>query len=207
MAKLVENEYTGADILTADQIRRALSGDYEGFKYYFENCLLLQDRDTRQYVHPTMNPGQEMIAKTIMGYVDKNTRATSHKECVILGPRQFGKSTLLTAIANYIAAYVPSMENLNIVTTMHQATAAAKFFKQKMAPIITNVPPAIFPTIERDTMGTSTLLHYKDIKGIRHRDTGRSIPRYAKSHSQTKRYYNSTIHPLFLLRLNSKHII
>ena len=167
MAKLVENEYTGTDILTADQIRRALSGDYEGFKYYFENCLLLQDRDTRQYVHPTMNPGQEMIAKTIMGYVDKNTRATSHKECVILGPRQFGKSTLLTAIANYIAAYVPSMENLNIVTTMHQATAAAKFFKQKMAPIITNVPPAIFPTIERDTMGTSTLLHYKDIKGIR----------------------------------------
>ncbi len=167
MAKLVENEYTGTDTLTPDQIRRALSGDYEGFKYYFENCLLLQDRDTRQYVHPTMNPGQEMIAKTIMGYVDKNTRATSHKECVILGPRQFGKSTLLTAIANYIAAYVPSMENLNIVTTMHQATAAAKFFKQKMAPIITNVPPAIFPTIERDTMGTSTLLHYKDIKGIR----------------------------------------
>ena len=167
MAKLVENEYTGTDTLTADQIRRALSGDYEGFKYYFENCLLLQDRDTRQYIHPTMNPGQEMIAKTIMGYVDKNTRATSHKECVILGPRQFGKSTLLTAIANYIAAYVPSMENLNIVTTMHQATAAAKFFKQKMAPIITNVPPAIFPTIERDTMGTSTLLHYKDIKGIR----------------------------------------
>ena len=167
MAVKVENAYTGTDTLTPGQIRRALSGDYEGFKYYFENCLLLQDRDTRQYIHPTMNPGQEMIAKTIMSYVDKNTRATSHKECVILGPRQFGKSTLLTAIANYIAAYVPSMENLNIVTTMHQATAAAKFFKQKMAPIITNVPPAIFPTIERDTMGTSTLLHYKDIKGIR----------------------------------------
>ena len=36
MAKLVENAYTGTDSLTADQIRRALSGDYEGFKYYFE---------------------------------------------------------------------------------------------------------------------------------------------------------------------------
>lgn len=167
MAKLVENEYTGTDILTADQIRRALSGDYEGFKYYFENCLLLQDRDTRQYIHPTMNPGQEMIAKTIMGYVDKNTRATSHKECVILGPRQFGKSTLLTAISNYIIAYVPGFENLNLVTTMHQATAATKFFKQKLEPIITNVPKEIFPTIERDTLGTSTLLKYTDIKGIR----------------------------------------
>ena len=167
MAKIVENEYTGNESLTSDQIRLALSGDYEGFKYYFENCLLLQDRDTRQYIHPKMNKGQEMIAKTIMRYVDKKTRATSHKEVVIIGPRQFGKSSELTSIGNYLAAYVPGMENLNIVHTMHQATAAAKFFKQKMAPIITNVPREIYPTIERDTMGTSTLLKYKDIKGIR----------------------------------------
>lgn len=167
MAIVVPNEYTGTDTLTPDQIRKALSGDYEGFKYYFENCLLIQDRDTRQFVHPILNEGQKMIAKTIMSYVDKDTRATSHKECIILGPRQFGKSTLLTAIANYIAAYVPAMENLNIVHTMHQATAATKFFKQKMAPIITNVPESIYPTIERDTLGTSTLLKYKDIKGIR----------------------------------------
>lgn len=167
MAVVLENEYVGAESLSAEQIRKALSGDYEGFKYYFENCLMLQDRDTRQFVHPKMNRGQEMIAKTIMGYVDKNTRATKHKECVILGPRQFGKSTLLTAISNYIIAYVPGMENLNLVTTMHQATAATKFFKQKLAPIITNVPREIFPTIERDTLGTSTLLKYTDIKGIR----------------------------------------
>lgn len=167
MAVSVPNAYTDTDTLTPDQIRKALSGDYEGFKYYFENCLLLQDRDTRQYVHPKMNKGQEMIAKTIMSYVDKNTRATSHKEVIILGPRQFGKSTLLTAISNYIIAYVPGFENLNLITTMHQATAATKFFKQKLEPIITNVPPAIYPTIERDTLGTSTLLKYTDIKGIR----------------------------------------
>ena len=167
MAVAVPNAYTGTDTLTPDQIRKALSGDYEGFKYYFENCLLLQDRDTRQFVHPKMNKGQEMIAKTIMGYVDKNTRATSHKEVIILGPRQFGKSTLLTAISNYIIAYVPGFENLNLITTMHQATAATKFFKQKLEPIITNVPSEIYPTIERDTLGTSTLLKYTDIKGIR----------------------------------------
>lgn len=167
MAVKVDNAYTGTDTLTPDQIRMALSGDYEGFKYYFENCLLLQDRDTRQYIHPKMNKGQEMIAKTIMSYVDKNTRATSHKESIILGPRQFGKSTLLTAISNYIIAYVPGFENLNLITTMHQATAATKFFKQKLEPIITNVPQEIYPTIERDTLGTSTLLKYTDIKGIR----------------------------------------
>lgn len=167
MAVSVPNAYTGTDTLAPDQIRRALSGDYEGFKYYFENCLLLQDRDTRQFIHPRLNEGQKMMAKTIMSLVDKNTRSTSHKEIIFIGPRQFGKSTLLTAISNYIIAYVPGFENLNLITTMHQATAATKFFKQKLEPIITNVPPEIYPTIERDTLGTSTLLKYADIKGIR----------------------------------------
>ena len=167
MGKLLENDYQDDDILTEEQIKRALSGDFEGFKYFFEHCLLIQDRDTRQFIHPKMNKGQELIARTILGYVDKNTRATVHKECVILGPRQFGKSTLLTAIANYIEAYVDGMENLNVVHTMHQATAAAKYFKQKIAPIVTSVHPAIFPTIERDTLGTSTLLKYRDVYGIR----------------------------------------
>ena len=167
MAVSVPNAYTGTDTLTPDQIRKALSGDYEGFKYYFENCLLLQDRDTRQFVHPKLNEGQKMMAKTIMRLVDKDTRSTSHKEIIFIGPRQFGKSTLLTAISNYIIAYVPGFENLNLITTMHQATAATKFFKQKLEPIITNVPPEIYPTIERDTLGTSTLLKYTDIKGIR----------------------------------------
>lgn len=167
MAVKVENAYTGTDTLAPDQIRRALSGDYEGFKYYFENCLLLQDRDTRQFVHAKLNEGQKIMAKTIMKLVDKETRSTKHKEIIFIGPRQFGKSTLLTAISNYIIAYVPGFENLNLITTMHQATAATKFFKQKLEPIITNCPPEIYPTIERDTLGTSTLLKYTDIKGIR----------------------------------------
>lgn len=167
MGRILENDYQDDNILTSDQIKAALSGDFDGFKYFFEHCLLIQDRDTRQFIHPKMNKGQELIAKTILGYVDKNSRATVHKECVILGPRQFGKSTLLTAIANYIVAYVSGMENLNVVHTMHQATAAAKYFKQKISPIVTSVHPMIFPTIERDTLGTSTLLKYRDVKGIR----------------------------------------
>lgn len=167
MPKQLINEYPNREMLSADDIRLALSGTFDGFKFFFEHCMLIQDRDTRQYIYPEMNAGQELIARTILSYVDKNSRATTHRECVILGPRQFGKSTLLTAIANYIVAYVPGMENLNVVHTLHQATAAAKFFKQKMAPIITNVAPEIFPTIERDTLGTSTLLRYRDIKGIK----------------------------------------
>ena len=167
MPKVIPNEYQGDDILTNDQIRKALSGNFDGFKYFFENCMLMQDRDTRQMIKPKMNRGQELIARTILGYVDKDTRATSHKECVIIGPRQFGKSTVLTAISNYIEAYVPGMENLNVVHTLHTGDAAAKFFKQKISPILTNVHPYIYPTIERDSSTSSSLLQYKDVKGIR----------------------------------------
>lgn len=166
MAVKVENAYTGTDTLTPDQIRRALSGDYEGFKYFFENCLLIQDRDTRQYIHPKMNVGQQMIAKAIFKNVDKKNRKNEHREIVVIGPRQFGKSTLFTAIGDYLPAYVPGMENLNTVHTLQTGTTAGKYFKQKIAPIVANVHPSIFPTIERDTLGTSTLLRFKDIKGI-----------------------------------------
>ena len=166
MAKLLECEYTGTETLTADQIRQALSGDYEGFKYFFENCLMIQDRDTRQYIHPKMNVGQQMIAKAIFKNVDKKNRKNEHREIVVIGPRQFGKSTLFTAIGDYLPAYVPGMENLNTVHTLQTGTTANKYFKQKIAPIVANVHPAIFPTIERDTLGTSTLLRFKDIKGI-----------------------------------------
>lgn len=166
MAKIVENEYTGNELLAPDQIRLALSGDYEGFKYFFENCLLIQDRDTRQYIHPKMNIGQQMIAKAIFKNVDKKTRKNEHREIVVIGPRQFGKSTLFTAIGDYLPAYVPGMENLNTVHTLQTGTTAGKYFKQKIAPIVANIHPSIFPTIERDTLGTSTLLKFKDIKGI-----------------------------------------
>ena len=166
MAKILECEYTGDEVLTAGQIRKALSGDYEGFKYFFENCLLIQDRDTRQYIHPKMNVGQQMIAKAIFKNVDKKTRKNEHREIVVIGPRQFGKSTLFTAIGDYLPAYVPGMENLNTVHTLQTGTTAGKYFKQKIAPIVANVHPSIFPTIERDTLGTSTLLRFKDVKGI-----------------------------------------
>ena len=105
MGKILTNEYPETESLTEEQIHLALSGNFDGFKYFFENCMVLQDRDTRQFVHPVMNKGQEMIARTILSYVDRETRATTHKECVIIGPRQFGKSTLLTAISNYIEAW------------------------------------------------------------------------------------------------------
>lgn len=166
MGKILECDYQLDDgSLTPDEIRKAVSGGLDGFKFFFEHCLQIQDRDTRQLIHPKMNKGQEMIADTILKHVDLDTRANSHKEVVIIGPRQFGKSTLITAISHYIVSYVRGMERSNLVHTLHTGGAAAKYCSQKVIPIITGTRPELFPTIERESLNTSTQLKYKDLKG------------------------------------------
>ena len=69
MSVILANDYQGNEVLTSEEtaytIKKALSGDYDGFKFFFENCLLIQDRDTRDYIHPKLNKGQQMIAKAI----------------------------------------------------------------------------------------------------------------------------------------------
>jgi len=167
MAKQLESDYQLTyDHLTPEQLKKALSGDLEGFRYFFENCMQLQDKETRQLIHPKLNKGQELIADTILKHVGKETRANTHKEIVICGPRQFGKSTLITAISNYMAAYVSGLERSNIVHTLHTGGAVDKYYRQKMSPIVTGVHPDIFATIERNSLGASTQLLYKDVKGI-----------------------------------------
>lgn len=167
MAKLLSSEYNlSTDRLTPEQIRSALSGDLEGFRYFFNNCCQLQDKDTRQMIHPVLNRGQELIAETLLRYISKETRTDYHRECVILAPRQIGKSTLITAISNYMMAYVPGCERINLVHTLQTGAAAGKYYSQKIAPIVTGVHPDIFATIEKNTLGTSTMLTYKDVKGI-----------------------------------------
>lgn len=167
MAKQLQPDYQlSYEHLTPEQLKRALSGDLEGFRYFFENCMQLQDKETRQLIHPKLNKGQELIADAILKHVGKETRADTHKEIVICGPRQFGKSTLITAISNYMAAYVSGLERSNIVHTLHTGGAVDKYYRQKMSPIVTGVHPDIFATIERATLGPSTQLFYKDVKGI-----------------------------------------
>lgn len=167
MAVQVQNDYRLDDTpLAPDQIRAALTGDLDGFRYFFENCCQIQDKISRELIHPKMNKGQEMIAETILHHVAKETRADFHKEVVICGPRQFGKSTLITSICNYMAAYVPGMERLNLVHTLHTGGAASKFFSQKVRPMVAGIHPDIFANIQKDTLGTSTQLLYKDVKGI-----------------------------------------
>ncbi len=160
---LVSDYQLDTEHLTPDQLKRALSGDLEGFRYFFENCMQLQDKETRQLIHPKLNKGQELIADAILKHVAKETRAETHKEIVIAGPRQFGKSTLITAISNYMAAYVAGLERSNIIHTLQTSGAASKYYNQKMAPIVTGFHPYIFPTINRKSEYNSTHLLYKDL--------------------------------------------
>lgn len=167
MAKILENQYSlSSEHLTPDDIRHALSGDLEGFRFFFNNCCQLQDKDTRQFIHPVLNKGQELIAQTLLKYISKKTRTDYHRECVILAPRQIGKSTLITAISNYAMAYVPGMERLSLVHTLQTGAAAGKYFSQKIAPIVQGIHPDIYASIEKNTLGTSTMLTYQNVKGI-----------------------------------------
>lgn len=167
MAKILKSDYAlSSEHLQPDQIRAALSGDLDGFRYFFNNCCQLQDKETRQMIHPVLNRGQELIASTLLKYISKDTRTDYHRECVILAPRQIGKSTLITAICNYMMAYVPGLERTNLVHTLQTGAAAGKYFNQKISPIVTGVHPDIMPTIEKNALGTSSMLTYKDIKGI-----------------------------------------
>ena len=172
MPKVLKSDYQLDDgHMSPEDIKKALTGDLEGFKFFFSHCCQLQDKNSRQLIHPTLNKGQEMIAETLLRYISKDTREDRHKECIILGPRQFGKSTSITAISDYMLAYVPGCERINLVHTLHTGGAASKYCSQKIIPIITGVHPDIYPTVLRDNVQSSTLLTFKDVKGVARRDS------------------------------------
>ena len=51
MGKILESDYSlSSEHLTKEQIIKALSGDLEGFKFFFNNLCQLQDKDTRQMI-------------------------------------------------------------------------------------------------------------------------------------------------------------
>ena len=80
--------------------------------------------------------------------------------------RQVGASVGVVALINYICAFVSGMENLSVGHVFPVGDTITKFYTQKVSPIITGVHPQLFPTMERETLSSSILTHYKDIKGI-----------------------------------------
>lgn len=163
---LLQNKYALDPVpISPNELRKALTGDFEGFKYYFENLVQIQDKDTRRLIHPKMNRGQERIARRLFSYIAKATRVERRKDVVILSSRQIGKSVLVTSIINYVLAFASGCENLTLAYTLQTSGAAQSFLDKKFLPLITGVHPDIFPNIYKKSNANALSLYYSDIRG------------------------------------------
>ena len=164
MGKQIENTYrleNGNRHLTPEEIRAAVSD----FEYYMSNCQQIVNKE-RQVVPFRLNAFQRKLFETILPMVQKETRLDKRHSCVVCKSRQTGASVGTVALIHYICAYVSNMSHTNIGHVFPVGDTITKFYKQKVEPIISGNHPDLFPTMERETLSSSILTHYKDVKGI-----------------------------------------
>lgn len=164
MAKKLENTYrldNASEHIGPADIRRAIN-EFEFFMSHYQQIV----NKERQLVPFKLNAFQRKLFETILPMVKKETRLDRRHRVVVVKGRQVGASVGVVALINYICAYVSGMDNLNIGHVFPVGDTISKFYQQKVAPIITGVHPNLFPTMERETLSSSILTHYKDIKGI-----------------------------------------
>ena len=129
------------------------------------NCQQVVNKE-RQTVPFKLHAFQRRLFETILPMVQKETRLDKrHSICVVKG-RQVGASVGTVALIHYICAYVSNMSHLVVGHTFPVGDTITKFYKQKVEPIISGCHPDLFPTMERETLSSSILTHYKDVKGV-----------------------------------------
>lgn len=164
MGKKLENSYrldNAEQNIPPEDIRRAVNE----FEFFMSNYQQIVNKE-RQLVPFKLNAFQRKLFETILPMVKKETRLDRRHRVVVVKGRQVGASVGVVALINYICAYVSGMEHLNIGHVFPVGDTISKFYQQKVSPIITGVHPNLFPTMERETLSSSILTHYKDIKGI-----------------------------------------
>ena len=164
MAKALENSYrldNKDEYIAPADMRRAIN-EFEFFMSHYQQIV----NKERQLVPFKLNAFQRRLFETILPMVRKETRLDRRHRVVVVKGRQVGASVGVVALINYICAFVSGMEHLNIGHVFPVGDTISKFYQQKVAPIITGVHPNLFPTMERETLSSSILTHYKDIKGI-----------------------------------------
>ena len=164
MGKKLENSYrldNAEQNISPEDIRRAVN-EFEFFMSHYQQIV----NKERQLVPFKLNAFQRKLFETILPMVKKETRLDRRHRVVVVKGRQVGASVGVVALINYICAYVSGMEHLNIGHVFPVGDTISKFYQQKVSPIITGVHPNLFPTMERETLSSSILTHYKDIKGI-----------------------------------------
>ena len=164
MAKALENSYrldNKDEYIAPADMRRAIN-EFEFFMSHYQQIV----NKERQLVPFKLNAFQRKLFETILPMVKKETRLDRRHRVVVVKGRQVGASVGVVALINYICAYVSGMEHLNVGHVFPVGDTISKFYQQKVSPIITGVHPNLFPTMERETLSSSILTHYKDIKGI-----------------------------------------
>ena len=150
------------DRLSADQIRRVLTD----FEFFMNNFQQIANKE-RKVVPFKLNAFQRKLFTTLLPMVQSETRLDRRTTVVVVKGRQVGASVGIVAFINYLCAYVEGMQNLFIAHTFPATDTVAKFYQLKVKPIITGVHPDIFPTLERESLSSSIMTHYRDIKGVR----------------------------------------
>lgn len=161
--KKIDNDYrlkNGDSPLAPEDIREA----FAHFEYFMANCQQIVNKD-RQLVPFKLNEFQRRLFQTILPLVHKGTRIDKRHSVIVVKSRQVGASVGVTALINYLCAFA-DLQNINIAHVFPVGDTITKFYQQKVQPIISGVHPSIYPNIERETLSSSILTHYKDIKGI-----------------------------------------
>lgn len=161
--KKIDNDYrleNGNRGLEPSEIREAFSH----FEYFMANCQQIVNKD-RQLVPFKLNEFQRRLFSTILPMVHRETRIDKRHSIIVVKSRQVGASVGITALINYLCAFA-DLQNINIAHVFPVGDTISKFYQQKVLPIISGVHPSIFPTMERETLSSSIMTHYKDIKGI-----------------------------------------
>lgn len=165
MGKLIPNDYRLDNLdtkISPENIRKALS-DPEFFLANYQQIINKQ----RQTVPFKLNAFQKMLFSLVVPKIASATRLNRRHNLVICKGRQQGASVSIVALINYICAFLDNTNNLVCLHTFPVGQTISKFYARKVQPIISGVHPDLYPTMERDNLGTSMITTYKDIKGIR----------------------------------------
>lgn len=165
MGKLIPNDYRLDNLntkITPENIRKALSDP----EFFLANYQQIVNKE-RQTVPFRLNAFQKMLFSLVVPKIASATRLNRRHNIVICKGRQQGASVSIVALINYICAFLDNTNNLVCLHTFPVGQTISKFYARKVQPIISGVHPDLYPTMERDNLGTSMITTYKDIKGIR----------------------------------------
>lgn len=146
--------------LSPEEISSALSH----FEYFMSNYQQIVNKG-RQLVPFKLNEFQRRLFSTILPMVHKETRINKRHNIIVVKSRQVGASVGVVALINYLCAFA-DLQNLSVGHVFPVGDTITKFYQQKVLPIISGVHPDLFPEIERETLSSSILTHYKDVKGV-----------------------------------------